>query len=167
MHKIYTGVGSREIPNEIFNRFIEIAAKLATSGYILRSGGADGSDSAFELGCDSVSGKKEIYLPWPNFNGNTSKLCRVSQEAKDIAAKIHPVYGHLSRPVKLLHGRNVYQVLGDTLNKPSDFLLCYTKNGEVVGGTATAIKLALMNNIPVYNFGKQSDMDNFYANIHV
>jgi len=43
---------------------------------------------------------------------------------------------------KKLHGRNVKQVLGDDLKTPSDFLLCWTKEGKDVGGTRTAIVLA-------------------------
>jgi hypothetical protein len=37
--------------------------------------------------------------------------------------------------------------------------LCWTIGGELIGGTATAIKLALNNSIPVLNFGK-------YDNVH-
>lgn len=51
----YTGIGSRETPQEIQNLMFKIAQKL-DSKYILRSGGADGADLAFEKG----SSKKEI-----------------------------------------------------------------------------------------------------------
>lgn len=79
--KIYTGIGSRETPYEILQLMKELA-RLMSECFILRSGGADGADSAFESGC---SGLKEIYLPWKNFNNNTSSLYRISPEATTLA----------------------------------------------------------------------------------
>ena len=60
MNEYYTGIGSRNIPDTYFNLIIAIAEYMAKQGYILRSGGADGSDNAFEIGCDRANGKKEI-----------------------------------------------------------------------------------------------------------
>ena len=88
MNKFYTGVGSRDIPCQIAELIVLIASKMAQKGYILRSGGADGSDSKFEEGCDLVSGPKEIYLPWKGFNNSKSNLFNISKEAMEMAAKI-------------------------------------------------------------------------------
>lgn len=151
MNKYYTGVGSRETPLEIIELIKIIARKLSLMGYILRSGGADGSDNAFEIGCDVVNGKKDIYLPWRGFNKSNSPLFNVCPKALDLASKIHPAWGKLSQGAKKLHARNCYQVLGEDLNEPSKVLICWTKNGEKIGGTRTAIVLAEQNNIPVYN----------------
>lgn len=52
-----------------------------------------------------------------------------------------------------MHSRNCHQILGDDLEKPVDAVICWTPNGNIQGGTATAIKLALKNNIPVFNLG--------------
>ena len=38
------------------------------------------------------------------------------------------------------------QVLGLDLKTPSKFLICWTPEGKEKGGTATAIKLAIINN---------------------
>lgn len=65
----YTGVGSRETPRDVQAVMYKFAQKMALHGAVLRSGGADGADTAFELGCDKQQGKKEIYLPWQGFNG--------------------------------------------------------------------------------------------------
>lgn len=146
----YTGVGSRESPLSIKPIMIEIAKFLATEGYTLRSGGANGPDSWFEEGS---MGHKEIYLPDKGFNKNPSPLYGVCEQALEIASKIHPAW-HACRPyARLLHARNVYQVLGKDLNTPSRFLLCWTERGESKGGTRTAIKLAEKYDIPVLNFG--------------
>lgn len=151
MDKFYTGVGSRETPNDILVKMCIYAEKLERHMFILRSGGAPGADTAFEAG---VKFRKEIYLPWKGFNRSPSSLFRTTQEAMDLAKSIHPAWSKCSDEAKLLHTRNCYQVLGDDLKTPSSFLLCWTKDGEDVGGTRTAIVLARQNNIPVYNFAK-------------
>lgn len=151
----YTGVGARNTPSWIENILIFLGASLSEKGYILRSGGADGADISFEIGCNSKQGKKEIYLPWKNFNDSDSDLYlenfKNSLDAEKIAEEIHPVWGKLKQGAKKLHTRNVFQVLGKDLKTPSKFLLCYTDGGEIKGGTATAINLALKNNIKVLN----------------
>lgn len=148
----YSGVGSRETPEDVCLFLTETASYLEQKNYILRSGGADGADLAFELGVLSDQ-NKEIWLPWIQFNKNKSTLLP-SHEAFDIAASIHPVWNRLKRPAQHLHARNCHQVLGKDLKTKSRFLLCWTENGEIKGGTATAIKLAINNNIPVLNFGR-------------
>ena len=73
-NQVYTGIGSRETPLEYIQLFIRIAEYLASVGYTLRSGGANGADLAFEIGCDNKQGKKEIYIPWYSFNNSDSML---------------------------------------------------------------------------------------------
>lgn len=154
--KFVTGVGSREIPENIISIIKDISLKLSNNGYILRSGGADGADSAFEEGWNGI---KEIYLPWKGFNNNNSLLYNVSKEALELASTIHPAWSRLSFGAKKLHGRNCYQVLGQNLNIPSNLLICWTKEGKSIGGTRTAIILAQNNNIPVYNLAIKNDLD--------
>ena len=48
--KYYAGIGSRETPQEFLEFFVKLARFLYSKGYTLRSGGADGSDKAFEIG---------------------------------------------------------------------------------------------------------------------
>lgn len=57
----YAGIGSRKTPKNVLDFMFEIGKELALLGYVLRSGGAEGADSAFEKGADSVKGMKEIY----------------------------------------------------------------------------------------------------------
>jgi hypothetical protein len=87
--------------------------------------------------------------------------------ASEMAAAMHPAWNRCSAKVKLLHARNCYQVLGMDLNNPSEFFICWTPNGSETeaeldsykmaeGGTATAIRLACRNDIPIFNL-KNSD----------
>lgn len=152
MQKYYTGIGSRLTPLYVCDLMTEAAEQLEQKGYILRSGGADGADKAFEDGV-GFEKNKEIWLPWRNFEKNPSMLFP-SLKAFDMASKIHPVWPKLTQGAQRLHARNCHQVLGKDLNTKSEFLICWTENGITKGGTATAIKLALNNSIPVLNLGK-------------
>lgn len=155
-NKYFTGVGSRETPKELAPFISDIVSFLYTKNYILRSGGADGADSFFEAGVPE--GKlKEIYLPWKEFNKNKSPLYHISDEAKKLASQFHPVWEDLSYGAKLLHSRNMYQVLGANLNEPSSFLICWTVGGRMKGGTAQAMRLAVNYKIPIFNLGTKKD----------
>lgn len=166
--KYWTGVGSRTIPADITTLMNQIAQQLGKHNYILRSGGADGSDSAFEQGCDIVRGQKEIYLPWKNFNNNKSNLYIIPHKAAEIAAELcGDRWKYLKRPVQYLMSRNVMQVLGQSLNEPSQFLICWTDDGCVdfnqrtkeTGGTGQAIALASISHIPIFNLKRKEDID--------
>lgn len=154
--KAYAGIGSRETPLYEANE-MALFASLAKRLLILRSGGANGADEAFENGCGD--GPKEIFLPWKGFNENTSTLFTPDPKAFDLAASVHPNYKFLKRPVKLLIARNMHQILGPNLDDPVEFVVCWTKDGceshetygSKTGGTGSAIAIASKVGIPVYN----------------
>lgn len=164
-NKYYAGVGSRETPQNILAIMTEIGEKLATQGYILRSGGAEGADCAFEEGCDAAKGKKEIFIPWRGFNGKQIPATKVSVAALKMAKAIHPAWDKCNEWAQLLHGRNVYQVLGETMKLPVEFVVCWTEKGRTTGGTSTAIKIAEQNSIPVYNLGHNKGIKAFCDNV--
>lgn len=156
----YTGVGARTTPNDVLKRMIAFATAFAELGYTLRSGAADGADTAFEIGADYQNGRKEIYLPWRGFNGNDSPHFNISPEALRISGEIYGERWERTRSsVKCLMSRNIYQVLGLTLDTPSSFMLCWTPDGVIThtertrstGGTGQAIACASLNQIPVFN----------------
>lgn len=163
---IYTGVGSRKTPDNILALMDDIAVDLGDFGYTLRSGGADGADTAFEDGCDSVRGKKEIYLPWEGFNDNKSTLYNITPAAYEIAEEVYGArWRNIGVGVMKLMARNMYQVMGRTLDIPSDFVVCWTpdgattKRGIATGGTGQAIVYANMNSIPVFNLKNKNDFE--------
>ena len=157
MSKYYTGVGSRETPAEILTLMGSLARTLSKLGYTLRSGGADGADSAF----GDHAALKDVYLPWKNFNNKQGIVVEGSAltAAFSLAAQIHPAWERCSHGAKALHARNCFQVLGPNLDNPSEFLICWTPGGRVQGGTATAINLALKHGVKVYNLATQADYD--------
>jgi hypothetical protein len=150
---IYTGVGSRETPPLILVLMHMVAQRLTEYHWVLRSGHAEGADRSFEKGCDNHQGRKEIFLPWGNFCGSDSGLWNQPKAAFAVAEYIHPAWNKCSQGAKKLHARNVQQVLGYDLNRPTDLVICWTKDGVTQGGTATAIHIAEQLNIPIINLG--------------
>lgn len=146
----YAGIGSRITPPSVLARMRDLAGALEARGFVLRSGGARGADTHFEVGVHDRN-NVEIYLPWPGFRGHWSPRCYVTAEALALAARFHPNWSACSREAKLLHARNGYQVLGPDLASPSKFVACWTADGEASGGTGQAIRIANAHNIPVFN----------------
>jgi hypothetical protein len=156
MEKLYySGVGSRDTPPEICEIISEIAVKLEQMGYTLRSGGAKGSDEAFS----SKIKNKEIFIPWKGFGEGI--VPQETEFAHNLIKEIHPAYDRLSQGALKLHLRNVNQVLGQDLNTPSKFLICWAKTGhkEPIGGTRTAWMVAKKYNIPCFNLYLKEDFE--------
>jgi hypothetical protein len=156
--KAYAGIGSRETPLESLEAMNDFAF-AAGAKLVLRSGGADGADSAFEAGARRGNGQCEIFLPWKGFNKNTSPLFEVNEKAFVLAESVHPRAKFMRRPVKLLIARNMHQILGKNLDDPVEFVVCWTPDGceshetygLKTGGTGSAIALASKCGVPVYN----------------
>lgn len=158
----YAGIGSRETPPEILALMAEIARKLASLGWIVRSGGADGADTAFEEAV--LPHQREIYLPWPGFNQRRNGIVASNlphyREARELTARYHPASSGNGWPrIEKLMTRNAFQVLGRDLMQPCTFVLCWApkpklENGRVIdvnGGTGQAVRIAAARGIPVYN----------------
>jgi hypothetical protein len=150
MNATYTGIGARDTSDSVLEKMKEIAVFFGSIGYVLRSGGADGADSAFEEGCDSVKGKKEIYLPWEGFNGSSSHLYGPTTRAMEIASEYHPAWSRCKQGVRKMHARNSHQVLGQLClpEDKSDFIVCFHRN---TGGTMQAVRVAGGYNVVVFN----------------
>ena len=135
----YAGIGARATPDAIKKYMTELAHFLNTQKWYLRSGGAQGADKAFEAGAGI---RKFIYHPedW-------------NMEAVKIARDHHPAWSRLSPYVQLLMARNAMIVLSNTLTEPVKFVVCWTPNGEIVGGTGHSLRIAQTYNVPIINFG--------------
>lgn len=147
---IYTGVGSRETPEDVLQQMRDLSVYLDEKGYALRSGGAVGADQAFEHGASGpFIYTADGYIPeWTNV----------------FTDFFHPAPERLKPFARRLMNRNAMQVLGAEGNVKSDFLVCWTKGGGYVGGTAQAIRIAEYYNIPVYNLAIEGRLEKLYAN---
>lgn len=168
-NKYYAGIGSREAPQWALDLASTIGYELAKRGYTLRSGGASGMDEWFERGVykwekeNGVCGR-EIWLPWHRFRANEhfcpkyTKTINSKQVEKNgellIQCGILKHFRKMKPPVQKLHARNVFQITGDGSSLISEFVVFWAEidiNGEVKGGTRTAVKLAKKMGIPVFN----------------
>ncbi len=170
----YTGVGARDVPPEVARTMTLYGAVFAELGYTLRSGGATGSDTAFEIGCDNRQGKKEIYLPWKGYNDNPSELWGIpdTDAGRAAVALAADLYGQerwsrVSHGVRKLMTRNIFQVMSQNLDTLSDFVVCWTPDGvrtaeertRKTGGTGQAIACASQYDIPVFNLRNEGEVD--------
>lgn len=166
---IYAGIGARRTPGNILHAMVGVGEYMSKVGHILRSGGAAGADHAFEVGCDYKRGSgdhglKEIYLPWRGFNGNDSPYYSICHEAMELAATFHPAWDNLSSVAQKFMGRNCYQILGIDMKTKADFIVCWTPEGRVVGGTGQALRMAAFYRIPIFNLGS-ADLDTMNVRI--
>jgi hypothetical protein len=143
----YTGFGSRRTPCHRFPLLREIASELEALGYVLRSGGADGADIAFESGVKSLDAK-QIFYP------DGSVPCA----AFDLAEQHHPAWSRCSAYARRCHARNCMQVLGAELNDPSAFGVCWTPGAREVGGSAQAMRIARAFDVQVYNVADEKQL---------
>ncbi len=154
--RIYAGIGSRTTPPAVLDTMETIAKAMARHGWTLRSGAAAGADSAFEAGARQRGGPREIWLPWPGFNGHGSPhVGRNSGPNRDRARQCHPAWHALSDAAQKLMVRNVHQILGPEPGQSpaADLVLCWTPGGSGRGGTGMAIRLAERHGIPVVDLG--------------
>lgn len=168
----WTGIGSRKTPDDIQLMMRLIAKQLTDMGWILRSGGAEGADTACYDGCflsDNVQNAlPNVYISWDGmdnhretlFNDPGKGIYNAKQyptwdAAKEIAFGIRGSFERLGWRGIAHHTRNVFQIQGHDLVTYTRFVLCWAeprgKRNQVRGGTATAVKLAIELGIEVIN----------------
>lgn len=147
-----------------------VCMRLAQLGITFTSGlcelGMDGIaqkaySQAVDLGLASES-QFEVYVA-DQYNIRKSTLPRkhlaiirnkdLIAETERIASEVHPAWDKCNEWARGMHSRNCHQILGYDLQSPVDAVICWTPNGNIQGGTATAIRIALKYNIPVFNLG--------------
>jgi len=150
----YAGIGSRKTPESILAVMRKTALYLAQEGWHLRSGGADGADTAFAQGAlldtdaifnKEVRGQTQIYLA-KNINSSL-----VPYTVYDLAREHSYKFDTRSPYIQHLMLRNVQIIMGEKGDNPVRFVVCWTPNGKDTGGTGVGVRLAAANNIPVYN----------------
>lgn len=153
MSKYYAGIGSRKTPPQILSLMTDLATRLEKSKWILRSGGALGADSAFQLGISNPDNQQIYTTNSMHEEGNIS-------DAWASVESYHPNPRALSSYVRQLMARNYFQVMGKRSRIPSKFVICWTDSYETdeqglikdaSGGTGQAVRIAYDNDILVYN----------------
>jgi hypothetical protein len=161
----FAGVGSRETPEDILALMRQISLALYAQGYALSSGDAEGADRAFYDGALQSRWyydlQARIYLAWDgvwdryhdpkNFFYDATKF-PTWETAHSMASEVHPAWDKCKRGAKAMHTRNVFQILGDTLNDPVKAIIYWAKPAgkteTVKGGTNMALQMAIRAGIP-------------------
>jgi len=147
----YAGIGARKTPASVQIQMQSIARSFDARGFLLRSGGAGGGDTAFQTGL---------------LNGDHCEIWRPEHstpDAYDLAAKYHPAWEKCSAIAQALHARNGLIMLGRNLNDPVDFVVCWTPGGAITGGTGQALRIAEAYQIPVFNFATDPFMTKLFV----
>lgn len=142
----YAGIGSRKTPPDMCAILEDSAIFLVGRGWCLRSGGAAGADTAFMRGARRAGGAAEIFRP----EG------AIPRAAFATVSRFHPAPHRLGPMARRLHARNAQIILGENLDDPVSFVLCWTPQGDGSGGTGQGIRIANAYNIPVIDLGGES-----------
>ena len=161
---VWAGIGSRgygkeKMPPSMIPQMTELARRMAAAGWHLSSGGADGSDTAFANG--TPVDQRTIWLPWPGYNDLSGPDCQTIprdrlQQSMEIAKTVHPAWHKCKPGHRKLHARNGHILLGRDLDRPVDAVVAYTHRGELQGGTAQGLRIAMQQGIPIFNLGSMS-----------
>ena len=153
-----------------------VCMRLAQLGVTFTSGlcelGMDGIaqkaySKAVDLGLASES-QFEVYVA-DDYNIRKSNLPRkhlaitrnkdLISETERIASEVHPAWERCNEWARGMHSRNCHQILGYDLKSPVDAVICWTPKGNIQGGTATPIRIAIKYNIPIFNLGCDNKED--------
>ena len=139
----YAGIGSRKIPLSVCGTITALAEMLAKLHYTLHlNSDAPGADTAF------AKGASRTFVPQD-----------ATEETRDIVREVYPNIEQYSVQILDLMARNTFQIFGQNLDTPVDFVLCWTPDGceshntrtDETGATGQAISIASLKNIPVIN----------------
>lgn len=139
MNMAYAGIGARDTPKPVLEQMKWLGHMLALRGLTLRSGCAIGADMAFEAGCKEANGQMVL------------RASAQGEQALAHAASFHPNWDACSHFAKHAHARNSLIMLGDMLDDPVRFVICWTDGGGIKGGTGQSLRIAAAHSIPVYN----------------
>lgn len=178
-------IGSRQLEQkqeyfEDIKLCYNVCMRLAQLGITFTSGlcelGMDGiAQKAYSKAVDLGLAKEsqfEVYVA-DQYNIRKSSLPRkhlaivrnkdLISETERIASEVHPAWDRCNEWARGMHSRNCHQILGYDLKSPVDAVICWTPDGKIQGGTATAIRISMKYNIPVFNLGvsdKKSVLNN-------
>ena len=168
-------IGSRQLEQkqeyfEDIKLCYNVCMRLAQLGITFTSGlceiGMDGiAQKAYSKAVDLGLAKEsqfEVYVA-DQYNIRRSTLPRrhlatvrnkdLISETERIASEVHPTWDRCNEWARGMHSRNCHQILGYDLQSPVDAVICWTPDGKIQGGTATAIRIAMKYDIPVFNLG--------------
>lgn len=158
LYKPYAGIANKGAPPAILEAIARIVKDLDAAGFMLRSDGSDGPGDVYEASAN----RKEVHLPWREFNNKDSKHTFNQKEAFELAKMFHPAFEGLTPAVKAFMARNARVILGKDLKSPVMFVLCWSEDGvehardktSRTGNVGHSIAIASALRVPIFNLQK-------------
>lgn len=150
------------LPEEVEEKFLEIAKILGAKGYTFRhNGNVDDRLQNAILKIEDL--KVESYLPWKKFNIDIKKpvITSPSEKGYGIAFNSHKVFTKLPPAIRAILANQVHTLLGKECNDPVNLLIGYSSCGSEAivkdmdykksGNLTFFLKVCGDANIPVFN----------------
>lgn len=161
-HPRFTGVGSRKTTRIAEDELGDVV-KVLSRRFALLTVTGDASEGGDKVVWENaLEGHRIRFGPVGRMSYSLhTQVVPPDTEAYNLAvsivSKLHPAWRWLKPEYRELHIRNVFQVMGGLVTRPSEFVLCWTPDGaeektsKKTGGTGTAIRVANHFGIPVFN----------------
>lgn len=154
---------NQDIPESITPVLEAMVNKLNELGYTARLGGNLNLEELIEQKME----RKEVHLPWRDFNKKESKLTFNTKPSFILAKQFSPVYDRLPDAVKAMLARNVRLILGYNLKSPLLFLITWSRDGvesakhrtAQTGNVGHVIAMADMLRVPIFNISRSDSID--------
>lgn len=175
----WTGVGSRDVPDDVSPVLIWVGKCMALLGGVLCTGDAIGSDYLFKVGYDECRGANmppaQVYYTKkknqrdlqhdPVKGQHEAERYPTWEQSSAIAFRARGSFEGLFPSGIGLHSRNPMQVLSETLEDPRKIIVFYArpvgKKGKVDGGTNTAVQVAIQYDIKRVNLYVEETRNEF------
>lgn len=150
--------GDKDTPPDVLNKVKEIAKFLESIGYTIRVGG----DGPFEEAAEMAVNKKELLLPWKDFNNKTSATTYSIDRAHHIAKLFHSAYENMKKGIQGILAKNARLIMGQKMMSPATLLVTWTPDGVEdarhvtvqSGFSGHPVKIASAARVPVFNLAK-------------
>jgi hypothetical protein len=155
LYKPYALLLDNKTPEDVIARVATVIKKLEKQGYTLRTS----INSPILKGLEAQVTRKEIYLPWKDFENHTSELCWSTPRSDAIAQQAQPAYNSLNKGVKKILSMNARVICGNKMVSPCLFLLTWSLDGaenegnvrSTTGFMGHPITIASRLGVPVIN----------------
>lgn len=165
IYRPYTVILDKAVPENILAKVEEIVKVLSGHGFTLRYGGTEEFESRFE----KVAERKELILPWRDFNEKQSKFTFNNDRSLAVAKMFHPTFDTMKKGVQAFLARNARLILGHEMKSPTNFLICWTDDGceslrektSATGFVGHPIAIASAAHVPIYNLNRENSVARF------
>lgn len=173
----YAGLGSRRTPPQILALMRKAARRLAARECTLHGGSGFGAESAFSLSAGDDGGSCVLWLPHDGYNKRRladGAVLLPSAEHEEVARSINKGWDQMDALGQRLAACGAAQVLGPDCRHEVSFVLCWTADGcetelgrsDATGATGTAIALAEIMRIPVFNLARTDALERLAAHVN-